>query len=182
MLLRRVDKLVEGIAVAIFAASTLLICINVINRYFVLGLMRKISAGFDWFTPIYLNVRQGFGSISVTADEVPGLLLVWIAFLGAYLAMRKEGHISFDMLLHRLPRFWHNTFILLNALMICAFVGLLLMQSIRMIYVAGNREIETMEIAQGYFMAIIPIACILFLAATLQRTIKFIRNRMVGSY
>ncbi len=76
MLLHRVDKIVEVIAVAIFAASTLLICINVINRYFVLGLMRKTSASFEWFTPIYLNIRQGFGSISVTADEVPGLLLV----------------------------------------------------------------------------------------------------------
>ena len=167
---------------AIFAASTILICINVINRYLVLGIMRKTASSFEWFNPIYLSIRQGFGSISVTADEVPGLLLVWIAFLGAYLAMRKEGHISFDMLLHKLPRFWHNTFILFNAIIICAFVGLLLMQSIRMIYVAGSREIETMEIAQGYFMAVIPIACVLFLAATLQRTIKFIRNRMVGPY
>ena len=167
---------------AIFAASTILICINVINRYLVLGFMRKTAAVFEWFAPVYQTFRESFGSISVTADEVPGLLLVWIAFLGAYLAMRKEGHISFDMLLHKLPRFWHNSFILFNAIIICAFVGVLLMQSIRMIYVAGSREIETMEVAQGYFMAVIPIACVLFLAATLQRTIKFIRNRMVGPY
>ena len=38
-----------------------------------------------------------------------------------------------------------------------------------MISIAGATEIETAEIAQGWFMLIMPIAAVLLLIATIQR-------------
>ena len=176
MILRHIDKAVEAIAVFVFAASTVLICINVINRYFVLEFMRGISRSYEWFTPVYLSVRGALGSVSVTADEVPGLLLVWISFLGAYLALRREGHINFDMLVKKLPKGFQSLFTLITTTLIVAFFGALLWQSVRMIQVSGRTEIETMEIAQGYFMAILPIASVLFIIAVIYRTFKSFRD------
>ncbi len=110
-----------------------------------------------------------FGSVSVMADEVPGFLLVWIAFLGAYLAMRGQGHIAFDMLSEKAGPVIKKVLLLLNTTLICGFLTMLLWQSIRMIRVSGRTEIETAEIAQGWFMAIIPLSAVLLIVAVLVR-------------
>lgn len=167
--LRLLDKTVEGVAVAAFAASSLFIFLNVLNRYIVLGFMRNLAKDNEGFRDTYFAVRDALGSIVVTADEVPGFLLAWVAFLGAYLAMRKEGHIAFDMLAETFSHRGQKILAALNAILISGFLVLLFAQSVRMIKVAGRTEIETAEIAQGWFMAIIPIASVLLLVAVLTR-------------
>lgn len=169
MILRLLDRLVEAMAVLAFAASSLLILVNVINRYLILGAMRNISRQFEEFKPVYLYFRDLFGSVSVMADEVPGYLLVWISFLGAYLAMRSGGHIAFDLLAEKFPRSGKKLLSMINAGLTCAFLAVLLWQSVRMIRVSGRTEIETAEIAQGWFMAIIPLAAGLLILAVVLR-------------
>lgn len=169
---RLIDRCVEVAAVLAFAASSILIIINVFNRYVVSGLMRNLSKQFEGFKPVYLFFREHVGSLSITADEVPGLLLVWIAFLGAYLAMRREGHISFEMILEALPLKFKKLVLVFNATLMAVFLLLLFFQSIRMIRVSGRTEIETAEIAQGWFMLVLPLAAVLLLAALAHRTFK----------
>lgn len=165
---RLLDRIVEGVAVLAFATSSLLICINVFNRYVVLGGFRTLSKWFEPLTPVYLTIRNALGDISVMADEVPGYLLVWLSFLGAYIALRRGGHISFDLLVESLrPRLgvWVRR---ITTAMIAGFLIMLLWQSIRMIRVSGRTEIETAEIAQGWFMLILPMAAVLLLLALLR--------------
>jgi len=167
--LRLLDKLVEAAAVAAFIVSSLFIILNVINRYLILGAFRNLARDYENLRPYYTSVRGALGDIVVTADEVPGYLLAWVAFLGAYLAMRREGHIAFDLLLNSLSDRWRRIAMLTNAALIGGFLMMVLWQSIRMIRVSGATEIETAEIAQGWFMLIIPIAAVLLLIATYQR-------------
>jgi len=134
--------------------------------------MRNLSRQFEDFKPVYLFFREHVGALSITADEVPGLLLVWIAFLGAYLVMRREGHISFDMLVEALPVKLKKTVMFFNAVLMAGFLLLLLFQSIRMIKVSGRTEIETAEIAQGWFMLVLPLVAVLLLLALTHRTYK----------
>ncbi len=177
-MLRTIDRIVEGVAVLAFATSSILICINVINRYLVLGGMRSMAKSFEWFSPLYLSVRNTLGDISVMADEVPGYLLVWVAFLGAYLAMRRGGHISFDLLAHRTTGLGRFAVVAGNTLLIGGFLILLLWQSVRMILVSGRTEIETAEIAQGWFMLILPIAAVLLLLALLEQVRLRLKRRV----
>jgi TRAP-type C4-dicarboxylate transport system permease small subunit len=44
-------------------------------------------------------------------------------------------------------------------------LALLFYQSVRMIIIDGSTEIETAEIAQGWFMAILPLASVLLIFA-----------------
>ncbi len=148
-----------------FAASTLMIISNVVYRYVVLGWLRNGAKTLDWLVPVYKFSDDILGSVSVTADEVPGLLLVWISFLGAYLAMRREGHISFDVLADKLPAVPKTVVKSFSNLLMAGFLIMLFVQSIRMIRVGGATEIETAEIAQGWFMAIIPVSSVLLLIA-----------------
>ena len=167
--MHRLDRAVEAAATLCFAASTLLICANVFYRYVVLDWLRNGAKMWDGLAPVYRALDQVFGALSITADEVPGLLLVWIAFLGAYQAMRREGHISFDLLVERAPARLGRLLRSAVHLAMLGFLVLLLWQSVRMIRVSGATEIETAEIAQGWFMLILPIAAVLLGLALLIR-------------
>ncbi|MGF1525353.1 MAG: TRAP transporter small permease [Candidatus Competibacterales bacterium] len=166
-MLRLVDKIAEAIAVSCFMVSSAFIFINVLNRYLVLGLLRDWAKDYHDFRPTYFAIRDVLGNIVVTADEVPGLLLVWVAFLGAYMAMRKEGHIAFSLIVDYLPSRARQLVRGFNAFLISGFLVMLLWQSIRVIRVSGATEIETAEIAQGWFMLILPIAAVLLMLATI---------------
>lgn len=170
---RLVDKTIEILAAAALIVAAAMILINVLNRYVVQGWIRGSS---DWL----YGIVDGFLSpISATADEVPGLLLVWIAFLGAYLAYRREGHISFDMFVDMLSPRAKRIVITLTESTILIFLIILLFQSIRMMIVDGETEIETAEIAQGWFMLIIPLsAALLSFALLLDITKRWKKPRL----
>ena len=168
-MIRLLDKTAEALAVLAFALSSAFIFLNVLNRYIVLGFFRDLAKTHENLRPLYFSVRDVLSNIVVTADEVPGLLLVWVAFLGAYIAMRQEGHIAFTLFLEKLPRKRRRVVTGFNTLLIATFLVLVFAQSIRMIKVSGRTEIETAEIAQGWFMLILPIASVLLLIAIIQR-------------
>ena len=167
-----VDRVIEMVAVLAFATSSFLILLNVFNRYVIFDWMRNIAKVWTGFDPAYQSFRDGLGAWSVMADEVPGYLLVWIAFLGAYLVLRRENHISFDMILDALPPAMSRFVRSINLILIGTFMIMLFVQSILMIRISGSTEIETAEIAQGWFMAILPITAILFLLVLLPQLLK----------
>ncbi len=181
MTLKLVDRIVTVAAVLCLVTSTAMILANVFYRYVVLGWLRTLAREADWLIPVYDLLNEAFGSVSVTADEVPGYLLVWIAFLGAYLALRRDGHIAFDLLIRALPaRLSHGLRIAIDCA-ILIFLGLLLWQSLRMIRIDGATEIETAEIAQGWFMAVLPLAALLLALPTAQRLVARLRGRAEDS-
>lgn len=175
--LKWLDRAVEVAAVLAFATSGLLISINVVNRYLIAGGLRQLSKQFESLKPVYLFFREWFGSVSVMADEVPGYLLVWVAFLGAYLAMRQGGHIAFDLLSTKISATGQKALASINTALILLFLTMLMWQSIRMISVSGRTEIETAEIAQGWFMAILPLAAGLLAIACIVRFREQLRDQ-----
>ena len=175
-MLRYIDKLAEVLAVLAFAVSSAFVFLNVLNRYLILGFFRDFAKEYENLRPSYFAVRDVLSNIVVTADEVPGLLLVWVAFLGAYVAMRQEGHIAFTLLLEKLPQRFSVFVKSINTILISWFLLLVLWQSVRMIRVSGRTEIETAAIAQGWFMLILPIAAVLLLVAILHRFLTDIKQ------
>lgn len=150
-MLRYLDRLIEFVVGALVALTTIAVCLNVFYRY-VLG------SGLVW------------------ADEVPGFLLVWIAFLGAYLAARQEGHIAFDMLIEAFPPLLKRVVQVIGDLAVIGFFVLLGVTSWQMIDRVGGRSIETLPISQGVFMSVLPIASTLMVVALSARLIQRWRN------
>lgn len=171
-LIQIVDNIIGILAGSTLVIATSMVLINVLNRYVVLGWLRTNSENSDIYAWFYNVFDSLLSPISATADEVPGLLLIWIAFLGAYLAYRKGGHISFDMLVDKLPSKIRHLIITLTESTIMIFLLLLFYQSIRMIMVDGETEIETAEITQGWFMLIIPLSAFLMVFALVIDIVK----------
>jgi len=160
-----IDRLISVAAATALVSAALMVLLNVFNRYVVLGWLRSGSEHSEIIASIFEFADNLLSPLSATADEVPGLLLVWIAFLGAYLAYRRGGHISFDMVLESLPDKLQRIMIVIIDATIMVFLCILFFQSVRMILVDGETEIETAEIAQGWFMGIIPLAAALLFFA-----------------
>ncbi len=174
--MKLVDRIVTAVAVTCLVASTAMILANVFYRYVVLDWLRSWARAADWLDPLYDFLNEAFGAVSVTADEVPGYLLVWIAFLGAYLALRRDGHIAFDLLIRALPARPRRVLRFAIEAAILAFLALLLWQSLRMIRIDGATEIETAEIAQGWFMAVLPLSALLLALPVAQRLLACVRS------
>lgn len=146
-MLKLLDRAVGTLVAALIAFNTVVICLNVFYRY-------VLSSGITW------------------ANEIPGLLLVCIGFLGAYLATRVDGHIAFDMLVDMSSKQLQLVLRSVSDVIVIGFLGLLVVLSIRMIHVVGGTEIETLELAKGWFMASVPVSAALMAVALTARLIQ----------
>lgn len=141
------DRAVEAVAALVLAASTVMMCMAVFYRY-------VLETGLVWI------------------NEIPSFLLVWIAFLGAYLAYRSDDHIAFESVVDRVPeraRLYVRSFA--DGLVLALSV-LVIQLSYRWIGRTGRTEIETLEIARGWFQAIIPLSFALIALALIVRIVE----------
>lgn len=131
-LLRALDWLIGGVAVALVAATAVVTCLSVFFRY-------VMNAALPW------------------PEEIAGYMLVWMSFAGAYIGVRHNAHISFDVLVEMLPRPARTVTRDLVDLILIAFFMFLAVSSIRMMRILGGDSLETIDIPQGVFMASFPI-------------------------
>ena len=150
-MLNLIDRCVAAVAGTTVAVTAVLICVNVFNRY-------VLQSGFVW------------------ADEIPGYLLVWITFLGAYLAIRNGSHIAFDVLVAKLPPVPRKIMQALVDLLLIAFLAVLLWLSWKMVGVVGQRRIETIDIPRWIFMIVLPVAAGLMLVGQVVEFLKKLRG------
>ena len=101
--------------------------------------------------------RSAIGASLPWPEELSGHALVWTSFLGAYLATRDHRHISFDLLVERLPHASRRVLRMITDGFVIGFFVLLIYESIRMISVVGHRELQTISLPVGLFMAALPV-------------------------
>lgn len=126
------DRIAAILAASIVAMTALVTCVAVFFR-------SVIGASLPW------------------PEELSGHALVWTSFLGAYLATRDYKHISFDLLVERLPARSLKIVQTITDAFVIGFFVLLIYESIRMINVVGHRELETISLPVGLFMAALPV-------------------------
>lgn len=74
-------------------------------------------------------LRYAFNMGITTSEEVSRLLFVWLAFLGAIVALREQGHLGVDVVVRALP---------LLGKRICLVVGHLLMLYATWLFLEGS--------------------------------------------
>lgn len=126
------DRVMTVAAASIVAATAVVTCLAVFFR-------SVIGASLPW------------------PEELSGHALVWTSFLGAYLAARENRHISFDLLVDKLPERPRRIVLTVGELLVIGFFGLLIYESVRMIRVVGSTPLQTIEVPVGVFMAALPV-------------------------
>ena len=129
------------------------------------------------FAILVLNVLWGvvsrylLGDQARWSEELARLLMVWLAFLGAVLALVQREHLGLDILVQkfhpdarRMALFCVQTIVLFFALIVLAFGGIeLTLQSWQ-----SGQTLPALGISKAWFYLSIPISGILMALATLE--------------
>jgi len=134
----------EIIGLVCAGALPLVVVANVIARY------------TDWYHIIW-------------ATDVVKVLFLWLVFLGGAVAVKYDAHVRMTMVSDRLRhkggggRAW-DMIIRLSPVVVGAILVFL---GMRLVEISMVRELQTLRISAGYFMAIVPIsgALMIFYAA-----------------
>jgi TRAP-type C4-dicarboxylate transport system permease small subunit len=106
-LLRALDRLLDGITVLILVVLLAVVGVQIFARY-------VLNHSLYW------------------SEELARYLFIYLVFLGAAVALRRDGHIRVSFLVERLPAGWQRTTAVLVDLVILVFAGTVLWQSVRL--------------------------------------------------
>jgi TRAP-type C4-dicarboxylate transport system permease small subunit len=135
------------------------------DRFFVranqvlIGIMMLVM-----FVLVFINVvgRYGFNVSYASAEEISTFLMIWIAYLGAGLALREGRHAAIDMFQDKLPAGWRRPLRALLGVVILAFFGALAWLGIRMSIFGWSQETIATQIPTGIPYLAIPLGALIF--------------------
>ena len=111
------------------------------------------------FVLVFTNVvtRYGFGFSIGWAEEISRFLMIWVTFLGAGLALREGRHVAIDFLQDKLRAEARHRLRTVLALLILAFLGLLVFYGAEFAAFGWDKETMVTQIPRGIPYLAIPI-------------------------
>lgn len=96
----------------------------------------------------------------IWATDVVKVLFLWLTFLGGAVAVKYEAHVRMTMLSDRFVRIGRlgPLWDLVIRLSPIAVGAILVILGIRLVEISMFRELQTLRISAGYFMAIVPVS------------------------
>ena len=116
------------------------------------------------FVLVFINVvgRYGFNVSYAPAEEISTFLMIWVAYLGAGLALREGRHATIDMFQDRLPIELRRPLRALLGVVILVFFGVLAWLGIRMSIFGWSQETIATQMPTGIPYLAIPLGSIMF--------------------
>jgi len=116
------------------------------------------------FILVFINVlgRYGIGKSWAAAEEISTFLMIWVAYLGAGLALREGRHAAIDMLQDRLPVGLRRPLRAFLGVVILVFFGVLAWLGIRMSIFGWPQETIATQMPTGIPYLAIPLGSIMF--------------------
>lgn len=133
-----IDRVVEAVLAVLMAAMIVLVFIGVVFRYVLLD---PITWG----------------------EEVARLCLVWVSFLGVYLAHRRSQHIAVVAVLDELPRPARAGLRVATALLLAVFMAVLAQQGASYALRFADSYSPLLDIPLGLVYAALPLCAALII-------------------
>lgn len=121
------------------------------------------------------------GNSLIWYDEASSMLLAWITFFGAALAMNRNAHLGFNGLLFGLPLrgrlalFWLVEAIVIATFAIIGWAGWAILD------VFGNETLTSLRfLSRSLVQSVLPISAVLVIAARLLTLLERLRNVRSG--
>jgi len=126
---------------------------------FLIGVMMLMM-----FVLVFINVlgRYGIGKSWAAAEEISTFLMIWVAYLGAGLALREGRHAAIDMFQDKLPVGLRRALRALLGVVILAFFGVLAWLGVRMSIFGWSQETIATQMPTGIPYLAIPLGSIMF--------------------
>ncbi len=150
------EKVFRYTVMILLALMVVIVFANVVSRY-------------------YLHVSLAW------SEEIARFMLVWLVFLGSFLAYIQDEHLGLDILVKRFPPLLRKS-VAVGANLLVIFALYAVMEGGYLMMVANFDWLSAAaEIPQGYIYAIIPICCGLMILQTLLKTYYIVTGKNLSS-
>ncbi len=135
-------------------------------------------------TLVFINViaRYMFNYSIIWAEEISQYLMIWIAYLGAGLALREGRHVALEILHDRLPPIMSRRLRMILAGLVLAFLGTITVLGFEFSLFVWNQETPVLNISLGIPTLAIPIGCLLFAVHLILMFRNYTERRFVPGY
>ena len=135
-------------------------------------------------TLVFVNVvaRYVFNFSIIWAEEVSQYLMIWIAYLGAGLALREGRHVALELLHDWLPGALGRKVRMGIAAFVLVFLGAVTVLGFQFAVFVWNQETPVLNISLGIPSLAIPIGTLLFAAHLVLMFRNYADRRYVAGY
>ena len=136
------DRLLQGVTLALLLALTLVVLLGIAFRY--------------------------SGNSLIWYDELAAVLLAWITFSGAALAMLRNAHMGFSGLLYALPEPWRGALFWTVEALVLAILGVTVWAGWAILEIFGNEALTSLPFLERRLVqSVLPAGAALMVAARL---------------
>ena len=146
----------------ITAAVVSILCAQVIFRYF-------IGNSLDWI------------------EEVSRILLIWLTYIGAAVALKRKGHIAVDVFLGLFPESFRRVADIVTSVLVIAFSAFLCVQGVTFALLSERTTFPALQVPVSWQYLGLPVGCFLMviygcvhLASSLRRRTNSETKRTTG--
>lgn len=110
-------------------------------------------------------------------EEIGTALFVYLIFIGAALALKKNEHFALELLVEQLPRRLQFAIKMLSALLVILFAALVTWFGAEFTYNSRNVMTPALEVSKSFFVAAVPLGGALMLVRAFEHLAALWKNR-----
>jgi TRAP-type C4-dicarboxylate transport system permease small subunit len=135
-------------------------------------------------TLVFVNVvsRYTLNVSIIWAEEVSQYLMIWIAYLGAGLALREGRHVAVEMLQDRLPAEAARRVRMAVGGLLLVFLAVVTVLGFQFAVFVWNQETPVLNISLGIPSLAIPIGALLFAVHLALVFRRYVRQKYAPGY
>jgi len=154
------------------------------EAYEFIGKAESFIAGWLFVVIVCIIFVAGFGrSIGYPirwAMDASTFLFAWAVFFSADVTMRKDRHVSVEILINRFPKQIKNYIIIINYLMIIVFLLFLIVYGIKLCYITRFRAFQGIPgFSYTWVTLSIPVGCTSLLLTILLKIEHLIKSEKI---
>lgn len=151
---RIIDRLVDTLSAAILGIMSLVVATNVFCRF-------VLNFSLYW------------------ADELAMILMVWLTFIGAALAVRERSHYVLNFLINKLKGNTQRIFFIIQQGLTILSILLLLYFSALVAWQIRNWLMPATEISRSFVYSACPLGCLLMVYYSLRNLLEDHRDESI---
>jgi len=155
-----------------------------LKAYEFIGQAENFLSSFFFIVMVCIIFAAGFGrSIGYPigwAMDTSTFLFAWAVFFSADIAMRKNRHVSVEILVNRLPKKIQSYIALLNYVIIVVFLGFLIIYGIKLCFITRFRAYQGIPgFSYTWVTLSIPVGCTSLLITILLKMWNLIKSEKI---
>ncbi|MFK4825439.1 TRAP transporter small permease [Paenochrobactrum sp. BZR 588] len=148
----------------------------ILNLFAFLACLTLIAMMLATVIKVAMRVFFNYGIHGI--DQISGIMMVYITFLGAAWVLRKDGHVTVDILMTIVSPPVRRAMLIISSIIsaiVCLIMAYYGYHAIIRSIQRGIMVAAELEIPRAINLAVIPVGCFLLGVEFILRTLRFIR-------